>query len=434
EQMRQKRALLKYQAVFEQEQLVAANLYKNILQADFVEIPTLRYILSPMALFNGDILLTAKAPNNQIYVLLGDFTGHGLSASVSAAPVADIFYGMVRKGFAAKDVIKEINRKLVKLLPVNMFLGATIISLKLDVGFLEMITCGLPEHYIVNRKTAKIRTIASQNVPLGILHAFDPKIQYVKVNEDDYVYLFTDGVIEAENTQGEQFGTEGVIACLKGDKGSYFDTVVQHLQQHSVGLGQQDDVTLVELQCNLSHLEWPKDTAAILQKQRIPMEWKSTMTFGVPTINGAHPVPIMINLLMDIQGLQRYQDVIYCILNELFINAVDYGLLALDPGLKQTNQGLIEYYQLKDERLAKMQSGEIQVSFKHTPIYHEDTKAVGGCLTIRVQDSGEGFDVDTVLSEQRVKQKGIGKAKECCTQLEYLGCGNAVKATFEWFL
>jgi DNA-binding response OmpR family regulator len=427
EQRRQKRELLKYQEIFEQEQLVAANLYKNILQADFVETSILRYLLSPMALFNGDILLTAKAPGNQFYVLLGDFTGHGLSASVGAGPTADIFYSMARKGFAANAIIKEINRKLYKLLPVNMFLGATLIALKLDFSFLEVIACGLPEHYLVNQQTHKIRSIASKNIPLGIVDSFEPEIQYLKVNEHDYLYLFTDGVIEAENAAGQQFGTEGIIDCLKGDAVSYFDSILARLQQHNAGLKQQDDVTLVECQCDLSKMAWVK-VEPVLQKYREPLAWSSKMTFSVQTINNAHPVPIMINFLMDIQGLQRCQDAVFCILNELFTNALEYGLLALDPALKKTNQGLIEFYQLKDERLKRAETGEIRVSFAHKAI------ANGGCLTIRVQDSGTGFNVAEALAEQADKPKGIGRAKALCRSLDYSNAGTCANASFEWFL
>ena len=44
--------------------------------------------LSPATTFNGDILLTAYPPSGHLHVLLGDFTGHGLSATIGALPAA----------------------------------------------------------------------------------------------------------------------------------------------------------------------------------------------------------------------------------------------------------------------------------------------------------------------------------------------------------
>ena len=42
-------------------------------------------------MFNGDLVLTAPAPNGGVYVLAGDFTGHGLSAAIGSLPVTEIF-------------------------------------------------------------------------------------------------------------------------------------------------------------------------------------------------------------------------------------------------------------------------------------------------------------------------------------------------------
>lgn len=195
EQLEQKRRLQKFQQAAAQEQEVAAAMYNNILHAGFLEAPNLRYSLSPMALFNGDVLLSAKSPGNQLYCLLGDFTGHGISASVGAGPAAEIFYGMVQKGFGPVEILNEINSKLHRLLPVNMFLAASLATLNPESWTLTMITCGLPDHYLVNRRTGVIRSIASRNLPLGISASFVLQEQHFEVTRDDFLYLFTDGVI-----------------------------------------------------------------------------------------------------------------------------------------------------------------------------------------------------------------------------------------------
>lgn len=61
--------------------------------------PNIRYLQSPYALFNGDLLLAAYTPSGDMHVLLGDFTGHGLPAAIGAMPLAEVFYGMTAKGY-----------------------------------------------------------------------------------------------------------------------------------------------------------------------------------------------------------------------------------------------------------------------------------------------------------------------------------------------
>lgn len=427
-QLEQKKKLLNYQEIIEQEQLVAATIYKNILRMGFVEMPILRYSLSPMALFNGDIFLSAKGPGNQLYLLLGDFTGHGLSASVGASPTADIFYGMVRKGFSLIEIVIEINRKLLELLPSNMFLAATAVTLNSDTGLLQLICCGLPDHYLLNKNTYEIRTVNSKNLPLGIIANIEPVVQSLKICNQDYLYLFSDGLIEYENSTGAQFDAANVIECLKSPVESHFDLILDRLQEHSEGFNQKDDVTFVELQCDLSQVCWQKDAEISKQRQRVAMDWKSSMSFTAQSLKYIQPVPIMVNLLMEIQGLQSYQETIFQIVNELFLNALDYGLLGMNGSLKQTAEGLAQYNQIRSQRLNAIQEGDVKFIFTHHAMEN------GGRLTIRVQDSGNGFDFKTILTKQNNSLHGIHCVKNNCTHLEYLGCGNQVSAVFEWSL
>ena len=430
EQLQQKKCLQKYQQAAAQEQEVAAVLFNNILQADFLETPNLRYSLSPMALFNGDVLLSAKGPGNQLYCLLGDFTGHGISASVGAGPTAEIFYGMVQKGFGAVEILTEINRKMYKLLPVNMFLAATLVILNPETKILTMITCGLPDHYLVNRRSGAIRSISSSNLPLGITSAFALQEQHFEVTGDDFLYMFTDGVIESEDLRGEQFGAERVTCCLERSAAAGFNLIKQELQRHCRELRQQDDITLVALQCDVETVPWKTAKQQDKHGQIAPLTWKTSMEFHVTMLHQVNPVPVMVNSLVEVQGLHSQRESIFIIVSELFANALEHGLLQLDSQLKGTSEGFIQYFQLREERLRTAIDGRIKVSFDHQAI---DS---GGRLVIRVQDSGKGFDSSKVYS--RIDDntgyfgRGIQLVKKLCREVEYSGDGNRVKAVYEW--
>jgi serine phosphatase RsbU (regulator of sigma subunit) len=67
------------------------------------------------------MVLAVREPSGGMYVMLGDFTGHGLPAAIGAMPTAEIFYGMAKKGFSAQDILREVNKKLKSILPPNFF-------------------------------------------------------------------------------------------------------------------------------------------------------------------------------------------------------------------------------------------------------------------------------------------------------------------------
>ena len=82
-------------------------------------------------------------------VFLGDFTGHGLPAAIGAMPVAEIFYGMAAKGFGAPDVLREINRKLRRILPVGMFCCGLMVEADFKHNSLRVWNGGLPDGWLL---------------------------------------------------------------------------------------------------------------------------------------------------------------------------------------------------------------------------------------------------------------------------------------------
>ncbi len=429
QQYRQKQQLLECQRQAKQEQEIAVTLYEHIVYTGFYDTPEVKYRLSPMALFNGDIFLVAKTPGNQLYALLGDFTGHGLAASLGAGPAAEIFYGMASKGFGISEIIVEINRKMFKLLPVNMFLAATIISISYDMEIMKFITCGLPEHYLLNRKTKQLQSIASNNIPLGILDSFEPDVQNLPITKDSFLYLFTDGVIEAENALGEQFGTLGVMHSIENNTNGYA-AVLSALDEHIKGMGQQDDITVVELGCNILDAKSMQITAKTAHKKLVALSWKNSMEFHSSTLRHINPLPVIINSIMEIQGLLEHRESIFLIVTELFANALEHGLLELDSKMKQTSAGFMQYYSVREERLAQLSDGYIKINFNHQPT------ETGGKLVIRIQDSGQGFDFSNVSSSLEQNEKSFGRGirllLHLCKELEYSGNGNRVRAVYEW--
>lgn len=134
---------------------------------------------------------------------------------------------------------------------------------------------------------------------------------------------------------------------------------------------------------------------------------------------------------MEIQGLQDHRQSIFMIVNELFANALDHGLLELDSQIKSTPEGFMEFYELKEKRLQDCVKGKIRFQFIHQPL------DAGGRLVIKVTDSGNGF-----CWQQRLQQsldvnlgfsgRGLKLLETLCRSLTYHGRGNRVTAVFDW--
>jgi len=143
-----------------------------------------------------------------------------------------------------------------------------------------------------------------------------------------------------------------------------------------------------------------------------------------------NPLPQIMQMLMDLQGLHEHRERLYTILAELFSNALEHGLLGLDSRLKQTPQGFMAYYMAREQRLAALDRGWIHITLTHTAI---DT---AGQLTLRIQDSGPGFDYHSSLPALAENLshggRGIPLVRALCQELIYSGAGNCVEAVYVW--
>ncbi len=78
-------------SMMNREQEIAEAFLVNAIQGQNVESVYLKTSIRPADTFSGDMVLSAYSPSRVLFVLIGDFTGHGLSAALGALPVSDVF-------------------------------------------------------------------------------------------------------------------------------------------------------------------------------------------------------------------------------------------------------------------------------------------------------------------------------------------------------
>lgn len=416
------------------EQNVAKTIFSNIAHAGCLDSPNIKYMLSPMAIFNGDLLLAARKPSGGMYIMLGDFTGHGLSAAIGAIPVADIFYRMTAKGFGIDEIVAEINNKLRKVLPTGIFCAAAIIEVDSVEHKLLVWNGGLPDVLVGRNNHGISHRLESMHLPLGVVgnEKLDKKMHSVAISPGDAIYLYTDGVIEAWNINGEMFGQKRLEEHLMPEdgQGGRFDAICQDLENFIGDQSHSDDITLIEILCNEEQQSDIAPPSITHDRLMPPMTWRMTLDLKADALRIFDPLPLLTHLLVEIQGLRKSRDHLYTVIAELFFNALDHGLLNLDSAIKSTPHGFMEYYKKRQNNLANLQEGYIKLTFEHIP---EDN---GGKLSIRIEDTGAGFDYRKALPRLRENMtpsgRGIPLVRSLCEDVAYFDRGNIVEAVYSW--
>lgn len=428
----QREELTRLQSHLWQEQLAAKSVFDNIAHTGKLRGPFVKHLLSPMSVFNGDVLLAAHDPAGDLLVLLGDFTGHGLTAAIGALPLADIFYGMTAKGFSVSDILRESNRKLRMVLPPGYFCCVTMLRLSLRKNTLEYWNGGLPAAILLRQTKQDVFEIVSRHLPLGILddHSFVSSTEMVEVDPGDRIVLCTDGLVEAEDTEGAQFGHEHLVEVVRSAPAAMvFETVLAKVQEHMANQARTDDLTLVEVSV-LDAIDLDKQGVESTAFIGSPQDWKLSYELGARSLRGFNPLPMLQHILMETPQLRSRASEIYTILAETYSNALEHGVMGLDSSLKDSADGFATYYARRAQALEKL-AGFIRFELTN------EIDDSGGVLTMRVTDSGRGFDFRKATRQSKRKSagyhgRGMMLLHELCDEVTYEAPGNSVVVRFKW--
>jgi serine phosphatase RsbU (regulator of sigma subunit) len=387
EQYDKRRELAYYRDMVEREQQVAKNIFHAICRRDQLDQPNIRYHLSPMSVFNGDLLLAAERPDAGLHILIGDFTGHGLAASIGTLPTSEIFYAMTAKGFDIVDIVAEINRRLRALLPLGMFLAVCAVDIDAEHTRARIWNGGIPDVLVRRAPGGGVERVAGRHLPLGIVSSSDlgRDVDRLDLHRDDCLYLYTDGVIEAENRDGQRFGQEALLEIV-GSPGheAAFDHIHESLERFRGDTQQSDDLTLLEYRCVPGRRAVPEIQAghANAASRGVKTRWYLRLHLDPPALREFDPRPVVTQMLMDVQALYSHRQRLYTLVAEAFAFALEFGLLGMDPARRFDPQGRSAYQDAMAERLAALHEGCLEFHVSHEP------RANGGALRFDITHAG----------------------------------------------
>jgi len=232
---------------------VAAELQKEIFPDKVPEIDQLKIVAKnrPATELGGDSYDFIDTPE-KLYMYVGDVTGHGVTAGLIMAMVNAMIDSFSSTHNNARDIIVQTNNHIKKYVKPSMYM--TLVMLCWDKLSNKMTFVGAGhEHILVYKKDkGEIDDIMSGGTALGMIEDASKTVveKEIAVATGDLVILYTDGITEARNENGELYSLERLKNAILDYGQAYTAAGVSHhiagdLASFVGDESQIDDMTLI---------------------------------------------------------------------------------------------------------------------------------------------------------------------------------------------
>lgn len=205
---------------------------------------------SPTDQTGGDLFDFVKLSDRQLFILMGDATGHGIGPALSATQVRAMLRVALRLGADLDDAFVHVNDQLVEDLPDDRFVTAFFGSLDAAEHIVSFHSGGQGPimHYHASENTYDWHEAST--FPLGYMNQehLGEAIR-IEMAAGDILGLISDGIYEYENESGIQFGQQGIVKIIAEHPHATADELVQRIMKaaraHGGSVPQADDITIV---------------------------------------------------------------------------------------------------------------------------------------------------------------------------------------------
>lgn len=202
----------------------------------------------PLEEVGGDWYFINKTADDKILAQIADVTGHGLPAA---------FVGcMTRLALTAADkekphdLLRETNRLMGPHLPPGTFVTICAFMYESRSGELSFASGGHPPALVLNRSSNTVKQLKGLGYAIGFFEDGDYSEVTARLEVDDVLAIYTDGITEAQNRNGDQYGIERLAGALQSSApnataAEVRDTILGDFELFCDGRILKDDVTLL---------------------------------------------------------------------------------------------------------------------------------------------------------------------------------------------
>jgi serine phosphatase RsbU (regulator of sigma subunit) len=196
----------------------------------------------------GDYYDFIPRHDGRMLVALGDVSGKGTSASLLMSSLHAAIHAQVAAKTPLNELVTAVNVYLANNTPSNRFITLFVAELDPATGDLTFINAG-HNSPLIGRADGTIELVESGGLPLGLMDFAEYDVGHANLNPGDVLFIYSDGVSEANNLNEDEFGMERLKQVISANVGrsasGIRDRVESALSDFTGTAAPNDDITLV---------------------------------------------------------------------------------------------------------------------------------------------------------------------------------------------
>ena len=209
----------------------------------------------PARQVSGDYFDYIKVDDERLGVAIADVSGKGVPASLIMAICRSVLRAEAARNPSPADVLRKVNRQLYPDIKEDMFISMAYLILDHQRDGVTLARAGHDAPLLYKGHSQTVTPVKSPGMVVGIDsgNVFDRlTVDFaVPLERDDCLVLYTDGVTEALNTDGDEFGLDRMIQSVRASATDGAQTIVKRIiedvRNFTGSVPQNDDITLIAI-------------------------------------------------------------------------------------------------------------------------------------------------------------------------------------------
>jgi phosphoserine phosphatase RsbU/P len=237
----------------EQELLLAQQTQESLLPRYLPQFENFRIhaFNQPTRYVGGDFYDFRQLSSGKWVGVLADVSGKGIVAALLSSMVLGALNMEFRSGTQPQEVLNRINQLLCEKSLPSQFVTLFLFLLNPD-GTGQFIGAGHNPACLFRSATGTIEKLASDSFFLGMFDSASFPSRALHLHKGDILVVYSDGLTDAENQQGEVFGEERLLRIIQQEAtlGSHAleQKLLKAIEEFTQGMPQTDDITFVIVQ------------------------------------------------------------------------------------------------------------------------------------------------------------------------------------------